>query len=82
MYLYKDWAAIIPMANEEDDFHPFTDLLAKMMDTLGTGKVYFIIDNVSKDQTLDLGLILLLIAFVHCTITSKCVWSSSEFTVL
>jgi dolichol-phosphate mannosyltransferase len=55
MYLYKNWAAIIPMANEEDDFHPFTDLLAQMMDTEGTGKVYFIIDNVSKDRTLELA---------------------------
>ncbi len=53
MYLYKDWAAIIPMANEEEDFHPFTDLLGEMMDTLSSGKIYFIIDNVSKDKTLD-----------------------------
>lgn len=53
MYLYQDWAAVIPMANEEDDFHPFTDLLAAMMDTIGSGKIYFIIDNVSKDKTLD-----------------------------
>lgn len=53
MYLYKNWAAIIPMANEEDDFHPFTDLLGKMMDTLESGTIYFIIDNVSRDRTLE-----------------------------
>jgi len=53
MYLYKNWAAIIPMANEEDDFHPFTDLLGQMMDTLDSGKIYFVIDNVSTDKTLD-----------------------------
>ncbi|MEZ5004228.1 MAG: glycosyltransferase [Chitinophagales bacterium] len=53
MHLYKDWAAIIPMANEEEDFHPFTDLLADVMTALGTGKIYFIIDNVSKDKTLE-----------------------------
>lgn len=53
MYLYKDWAAIIPMANEEEDFHPFTDLLGEMMRTLDSGKIYFIIDNVSNDKTLD-----------------------------
>lgn len=53
MYLYNNWAAIIPMANEEDDFHPFTDLLANMMDVLESGKIYFIIDNVSTDKTLD-----------------------------
>ncbi len=53
MYLYKNWAAIIPMANEEEDFHPFTDLLADMMTTLDSGKIYFVIDNVSTDKTLD-----------------------------
>ena len=53
MYLYKDWAAVIPMANEEDDFHPFAELLSQMMTTLGSGKIYFIIDNVSKDKTLE-----------------------------
>jgi dolichol-phosphate mannosyltransferase len=53
MYLYNDWAAIIPMANEEDDFHPFADLLSEMMRTLESGKIYFIIDNVSKDKTLE-----------------------------
>ncbi|MCP4124524.1 MAG: glycosyltransferase [Bacteroidetes bacterium] len=41
------------MANEEDDFHPFTDLLGQMMDTLDSGKIYFVIDNVSTDKTLD-----------------------------
>lgn len=55
MYLYNDWAAVIPMANEEVDFHPFTDLLGRIMDTVGSGKVYFIIDNVSKDNTLNLA---------------------------
>lgn len=55
MYLYNDWAAVIPMANEEEDFHPFADLLGRIMDTVGSGKVYFIIDNVSKDNTLQLA---------------------------
>ncbi len=55
MISYKNWAAIVPMANEEAKFHPFTVLLAQTMDELGTGKVYFVIDNVSKDRTLELA---------------------------
>lgn len=55
MYLYRDWAAVIPMANEEEDFHPFVDLLTQVLDVVGTGKIYFIIDNVSKDNTLALA---------------------------
>ena len=55
MYVYQDWAAIIPMANEEEDFQPLDDLLKKVMDAEGNGKIYFIIDNVSKDRTLDLA---------------------------
>jgi dolichol-phosphate mannosyltransferase len=55
MYLYRDWAAVIPMANEEEDFHPFVDLLTQVLDVVGTGKIYFIIDNVSKDNTLNLA---------------------------
>ena len=58
MYLYKDWAAIIPMANEEEGFQDFTKLLGEMMDTLDSGKMYFIIDNVSTDKTLEYAKIL------------------------
>ncbi len=43
------------MANEEEDFHPFVDLLTQVLNVVGTGKIYFIIDNVSKDKTLDLA---------------------------
>lgn len=55
MYLYKDWAVVIPMANEEDGFRDFTLLLSETMTAMGTGKVYIIIDNVSIDQTLKLA---------------------------
>lgn len=55
MYLYTNWAATIPMANEEEDFAPFVDLLKRVMDVIGTGKIYFVIDNASKDKTLDLA---------------------------
>jgi dolichol-phosphate mannosyltransferase len=49
-----NFAIVIPMANEQKDFHPFVDALAKELDMLGCGKVYLIIDNVSKDNTLEL----------------------------
>ena len=55
MYLYTNWAATIPMANEEEDFAPFVDLLSRVMDVVGTGKIYFVIDNASKDKTLELA---------------------------
>jgi dolichol-phosphate mannosyltransferase len=54
MYLNNDWAVIIPMANEEADFQPFIDLLKKVLDKLESGSVYFIVDDVSKDNTLGL----------------------------
>jgi dolichol-phosphate mannosyltransferase len=43
------------MANEEQDFDPFTNLLSQVMTVEGTGKVYLIIDNVSKDRTLEMA---------------------------
>ncbi len=54
MYLNNDWAVIIPMANESRDFFPFVNLLKLVLDKLESGKVYFIVDNVSKDDTLEL----------------------------
>lgn len=54
MYFNNDWAVIIPMANEENDFNPFISLLTMVLDKLDSGKVYFIVDNVSKDKTLEL----------------------------
>jgi dolichol-phosphate mannosyltransferase len=49
-----DFAVVVPMANEEDDFGPFTDALRAELDSLGSGKVYFIVDKASKDKTLEL----------------------------
>lgn len=54
MYYNNDWAVIIPMANEENDFAPFVSLLTMVIDRLESGKVYLIVDNVSKDRTLEL----------------------------
>ena len=48
------WAVITPMANEESDFEPFIIELKKSLDVIGNGNVYFIVDNVSKDRTLEL----------------------------
>lgn len=42
------------MANEQADFHPFVDSLIEVLNILESGKVYFIVDNVSKDSTLEL----------------------------
>jgi len=42
------------MANEQEDFHPFIDILSETLHTIGNGTVFFIVDTVSKDRTLDL----------------------------
>ncbi len=54
MYYDNNWAIIIPMANEEPDFAPFVHELKKVLDRLNSGKVYFIVDNASKDRTHEL----------------------------
>ncbi len=55
MKSYPDnWAAIIPMANEEADFAPFIVQLCAAMDQLEGGSIYFVVDGVSKDRTLEL----------------------------
>jgi dolichol-phosphate mannosyltransferase len=48
----NDFAIIVPMANEEPDFGPFVAELKAALDRLEAGRVYFIVDDVSKDQTL------------------------------
>ena len=52
MYYGSNWAVVVPMANEEKEFEPFVKALADVMDRLDSGAVYFVIDSVSKDQTL------------------------------
>lgn len=49
---FHSWALVIPMANEETDFYPFIVSLEKALNDLPMGKVYFVVDNVSKDKTL------------------------------
>ena len=54
MFYYKNWAIVVPMANEEDDFKPFIEMFTFVINTLDSGKIYFVIDKVSKDRTLEL----------------------------
>ncbi len=49
-----NFAVIIPMANESLDFEPFANSLTEVLNIIGCGSVYFIIDKVSKDNTLEL----------------------------
>lgn len=46
-----DFAIIVPMANEEPEFALFTEELKAALTRLKTGRVYFIVDDVSKDRT-------------------------------
>lgn len=50
----SDWAVIVPMANEEPEFGPFVGALRAILDRIGSGKVYFVVDMVSRDRTLEL----------------------------
>lgn len=52
---YPDnWAVIIPVANESDDFAPLMAALRGSLDQLEGGNVYFIVDKASTDNTLEL----------------------------
>lgn len=53
-FYYKDWAIVVPMANEEQDFEPFINLISFVTNELNPGRVYFVVDTVSKDRTLEL----------------------------
>ncbi|MBX2973395.1 MAG: glycosyltransferase family 2 protein [Flavobacteriales bacterium] len=55
MYYGNDWALVIPLANEEAEFDLFIAALCAMLDRLRSGTVYLVVDNVSKDRTLELS---------------------------
>lgn len=55
MKLKSNYAIVIPMANEQSDFLPFVSLLTYVLDNYSPGTVYFVIDNVSTDNTLNLS---------------------------
>ncbi len=50
----RTWAVVVPMANEEQEFAPFIGALGAVMDGLGSGSAYIVVDRVSRDRTLDL----------------------------
>lgn len=54
MFYYKNWAIVVPMANEESDFQPFIEMLNFVINELNPGNVYFVIDKASTDKTLEL----------------------------
>ena len=49
-----NFAVIIPMANEAQDFDVFTKNIIFTLDKLESGKVYFVVDQVSTDNTVEL----------------------------
>ena len=53
---YKNWALIIPLANEADCFEEFIKMIKFVINVIPPGKVYLIVDNVSKDNTKNLCL--------------------------
>jgi dolichol-phosphate mannosyltransferase len=50
-----NFGIVIPMANEEKEFEEFVSVLKQVLGYLQSGKVYFVIDNISKDKTLELS---------------------------
>jgi len=55
MEVNTDFAVVIPLANEEAEFAPFAEALQAVLTKLGNGSVYFVVDTVSKDNTLELS---------------------------
>ncbi len=50
----KTFAIISPLANEQDSFEEFVHAIQQVLDDLSNGEVFFVVDNVSKDNTLQL----------------------------
>lgn len=50
----QGFGLVVPMANEEPEFEDFVVALTSALDRVGPGKVYFVVDTVSKDRTLEL----------------------------
>ena len=55
LYYENNFAIVTPMANEEKEFAEYTAALAAELDKLQCGKVYMVIDGVTKDNTLALA---------------------------
>jgi dolichol-phosphate mannosyltransferase len=54
IYQHLDWCAVVPVANEEADFADFVRIFSQVLDFTGSGKVYLVVDTVSKDRTREL----------------------------
>jgi dolichol-phosphate mannosyltransferase len=54
IYQNLDWCAVVPLANEEADFSEFIRVFNQVLDFTGSGRVYLIVDTVSKDRTREL----------------------------
>lgn len=54
MYFHNDWAVIIPMANEAEEFQELVQVLEFVLNKLESGRVYFVVDKASKDNTREL----------------------------
>lgn len=50
----KTFAIVSPLANEENSLEEFVSALQLTLDDMGSGEVFFVVDNVSKDNTLQL----------------------------
>jgi dolichol-phosphate mannosyltransferase len=53
-YQFFNWCAVVPLANEESDFAEFARGFTAVLDSMKSGKVYLVVDHVSKDKTRDL----------------------------
>lgn len=49
----NNWAAVIPLANEEQELPELAHALRAVMDAVEGGTVYFVVDRVSVDRTLE-----------------------------
>jgi dolichol-phosphate mannosyltransferase len=55
MYFDNNWAVIIPLANEEEEFDELVNAIRNTLDRLDSGTVYLVVDKASKDRTLELS---------------------------
>lgn len=54
MIYSNNWAIVTPLANEAAEFHDYIQALKAILDFLSSGKVYLVVDDASKDDTLNL----------------------------
>lgn len=52
--IQRKFAVIVPMANEENEFGIFIEEVVKVLDNLHGGRVFLVVDNASRDRTLEL----------------------------